>query len=139
MGKLKNVIYVSSAVRKYSKDELHEYLIKFRDNNKKNGISGVLIYQEGTFLQFIEGPIAAVDSLIEKIAADQDHKGITTLREQEADVRLFSDWSMGFKEMSGIEDLPDYYDFVNRTLEGADESEFAYRFIRSFAHNYYRK
>ena len=58
MSKLKNVLYVSSAIRKFTKDELHGHLKKFRKNNEKTGISGVLVYQEGNFLQFIEGPIA---------------------------------------------------------------------------------
>lgn len=137
MSKLKNTLYVSSAIRRFSRDELHGHLQKFRANNIKNGITGILIYQEGTFLQFIEGPGEQVDKLIKKISNDQDHKDIITLRAQEADKRLFPDWSMGFREMTGLEDLPDYYDFVNRTLEGTDESEFAYRFIRSFADNFY--
>ena len=137
MSKLKNVLYVSSAIRKLSKEELHTRLLKFRENNERNGISGVLVYQEGTYLQFIEGPVEAVNVLVATIAEDKSHKDIITLREQEAELRLFPDWSMGFKEMTGVEELPDYYDFVNRTLEGGDESEFAFRFIRSFANNFY--
>lgn len=137
MSNLKNVVYVSSAVRRMSKDELRDRLLKFRANNEANGISGVLIYQDGTYLQFIEGPAEVVDKLLETISADKDHKDFTTLLEREAQARLFPDWSMGFSEMTGLEDLPDYYDFVRRTIEGVDEGEFAYRFIRSFAHNFY--
>jgi len=140
MSKIKNTLYVSTAARKYTKEELHDYLRQFRRNNVAVGVTGILIYQEGTFLQFIEGDENIVDSLVQKIADDERHNDLITLRDQITDKRLFPDWSMGFREMTAIDELPDYYDFVNRRLEGTEENEgeFAYRFIRSFADNFFK-
>lgn len=60
----------------------------------------MLIYFDGTFVQFIEGPKNNVDFLFETLLKDQRHQDVILLIEGASKERAFEDWSMAFKELS---------------------------------------
>jgi hypothetical protein len=95
-GDLILLVYVSSATRLYSRDELMEILRKGRANNMRAGITGMLLYHDGSFMQAIEGPTAAVEALEARIARDPHHHGMIGICRRPITERAFSDWSMGF-------------------------------------------
>ena len=49
------LIYVSSAIKLMHDDELLLLLEKARENNSRLGITGMLLYKEGNFMQMLEG------------------------------------------------------------------------------------
>jgi len=65
-----------------------------RDYNQQHGITGILCYGNGQFLQCIEGEKAHVFALKQRIFADNRHKNVETLLLQTIDHRSFSDWRM---------------------------------------------
>jgi len=108
------LIYLSSATRQLSADALLDLLKVSRENNIKHNITGMLLYFDGNFLQLMEGAEEDVTRLFAIIEKDTRHTGIITVEEGPVSKRLFSDWSMGFKEtsMKEINELPGYTDIT---------------------------
>ncbi len=63
-------------------------------NNKQQGITGILCYGNGQFMQCIEGTKAEVLALQKRIFADKRHKNTTVLSVKAIDKRNFNDWRM---------------------------------------------
>src|SRR4051812_34049510 len=97
------LIYISAAAKLFTDAELKALLIKCRDNNKRNNITGVLLYSEGTFLQVLEGEEDIVGSTFRKIEGDPRHTSIIKLVEENQDERVFPEWSMAFKTVSAAD------------------------------------
>lgn len=92
--------YVSCVSAPLSRQQLLALLLQCRTNNTARGITGMLLYGRGTFLQTVEGDAAVVDPLVEKIWKDDRHKDIRLLSRQELGKRQYADWSMGFAEIT---------------------------------------
>lgn len=111
--------YVSSSTStEVSSDELLDILGKSRANNTLLGITGMLLYKDGNFMQVIEGPDEPIKDLFNKISRDPRHKGVIVLLKQKITQREFPDWSMGFRNLRDV-DLnltPGYRDFLNISL-----------------------
>jgi hypothetical protein len=112
------LVYVSAATVPFSKADLVDLLTKAREKNQKAGISGMLLYQDGDFLQLIEGERSAVKELFEVIKADPRHSGTIVVDEEEAEDRVFADWSMGFRDLSdpAVQAIPGFSQFMNTPL-----------------------
>ncbi|MCH8488783.1 MAG: BLUF domain-containing protein [Oceanicaulis sp.] len=70
------------------------------------GVTGVLIYERGRFVQLLEGPAASVDALLDDIEMDVRHGLFQILWRTPADSRMFERWSMAFMD-AGASPLPD--------------------------------
>lgn len=103
-SQLRQVTYISSATKRMGGRELLAMLERARASNQAHGITGMLFYLDGNFLQVIEGESAAVDELRQRIARDPRHKGLVILMNRIVADRAFPDWSMGLK---GVADLTD--------------------------------
>jgi methanogenic corrinoid protein MtbC1 len=57
-------------------------------------VTGMLIYERGSFLQTLEGPKDKLDALWSSIKQDPRHDHIEVLTEHIAPSRLFSDWDL---------------------------------------------
>ena len=95
-----HTIYVSTAVEPMSDDALKELLHTSRVNNKRNRITGMLLYKGGHFIQVIEGDEAPVTELMNIIKNDIRHKNIDILRSEYMQNRDFPNWTMGFKNLN---------------------------------------
>lgn len=112
-----HLIYTSYAYREFLERDLFELLDKSRTDNKKMGITGMLLYLEGKFIQVLEGSEEAVKKIYHKISLDDRHHRVTTIIEGESPERLFKDWLMGFKKLtneefinqSGFEDIDIFF------------------------------
>ena len=74
---------------------IESILAQSREYNPANGISGVLCYGAGVFLQCIEGGRAQVNELYSHIVGDKRHRDVTLLHYEEILERRFGGWSMG--------------------------------------------
>ena len=108
---METLTYVSTAVELFSKEDLEHLLRESRARNSQHGITGLLLYNDGTFMQTIEGMTADVRKLYENICADTTHYGIIKLVHQDIVERVFPDWSMGF--MNGPKDMEGYNDYFD--------------------------
>ena len=90
------MIYASAAVKPFSPTELTELLRKARIKNSRMGVTGMLLYDRGSFLQVLEGESDQVGALYEIISKDPRHERVVKLLESTITARSFADWSMGF-------------------------------------------
>ncbi|MEO0948655.1 MAG: BLUF domain-containing protein, partial [Cyanobacteria bacterium J06641_5] len=80
-----------------------ELLEESRVKNAQHEITGMLLHENGSFFQILEGPAEAVDRLYEQIAQDDRHtKTVTIIREPIAK-RSFGAWTMGFPSLDSEE------------------------------------
>lgn len=107
------LIYTSVATVAFSDDDLNELLFKSRRKNEAADITGMLLYDRGTFLQVLEGPDQAIKDLYDTIRKDPRHERQIVLSERNINEREFSQWRMGFVKMSkdSTFDLPGFEDF----------------------------
>lgn len=101
---LHRVVYLSSATQSFPPEALEELLVAAREANTANGVTGVLIYHDGSFLQVLEGPREKVLAALDAIRADTRHAGIIMLENRACLRTTFPDWSMGYL---GVDDFSD--------------------------------
>ena len=113
IGELVSAVYFSSAVQKLSLEEVLAMLRSIRPKNQQLGITGMLLYRDGNFLQVIEGPQTAVRKLISTIERDARHRNIVLLGVKPIAERQFSEWSMAFRDVSKMAlEEPGYSPFL---------------------------
>jgi hypothetical protein len=95
------LVYVSLAVKPFSQIDLTKLLVNARTRNTSVGVSGVLLHQAGSFLQVLEGEPAAVEEIYARVTKDPRHRSVLMLLRQPVVERNFTDWSMGFIDVSG--------------------------------------
>jgi hypothetical protein len=83
--------------------ELEEILKKSRENNTRLGLTGMLLYYEGAFMQVLEGSEETVRGLYTRIGLDPRHHLITLLLTEYVPERNFPDWSMGYHRLQSEE------------------------------------
>lgn len=110
-----SLIYASTAVKLLTSDELIDLLTKSQNNNVQNGITGMLLYRGGNFIQVIEGEPDDVLDLYHKIESDPRHKDVTLLSKDPIKSRQFPNWSMGFGNIDQmtVSELEGYTEFLN--------------------------
>ncbi len=99
---LVRLLYASRAVPAIDQDALVTILRKSKANNPGTGITGVLCFSEGIFLQVLEGGRQAVNQLYNRISADARHTDVTLLCYEEIGERRFAGWSMGQVNMGRL-------------------------------------
>ncbi|WP_462266005.1 BLUF domain-containing protein [Mucilaginibacter sp.] len=109
---MKYIVYLSTATHLMNQSELLSLLNTSRRNNQQNGLTGMLLYSEGTFIQLLEGDSERVSRTYESILSDERHKNIIKLTEGENKERQFPDWSMGFKAADAAE-LAEFEGYIN--------------------------
>lgn len=111
---LYHIAYISFSHKLLSERELEELLVKIRALNKKQGITGMLLYNNLSFIQVIEGEKEKLIMLYEKICKDPRHENIVKLVEEPINKRAFPDWSMGFEIIDNKQTakIPGYNNFM---------------------------
>ena len=113
-----SLVYLSAATVWFSNQDLTDLLAKARENNSKLGVSGMLLFKEGNFLQVLEGESSTVIALFKKISKDPRHRKVVALSQAPIHQKDFPDWSMGFKKYNSGEKilLPGYTNFLDLPL-----------------------
>jgi hypothetical protein len=91
---LVRLLYASRAVDT-SPGAIESILSQSREHNPASGITGILCYGGGIFLQAIEGGRMQVSELFGHIQCDARHKDVVLLQFEEILERRFGGWSMG--------------------------------------------
>jgi hypothetical protein len=117
-----SLVYVSSATEPFSTKQLYDLLAKSRENNARRGLTGILLYKDGNFMQLLEGPEQAVRDLMDAIQQDSRHQGLIVLSQTTVAERSFPEWSMGFCDLDAPEtkSIPGYSEFLNSPLTGEE-------------------
>jgi class 3 adenylate cyclase len=92
---MKRIMYISTMTEPMSDEEVRTIALKSSENNRKVGLTGILLSAHEFFFQILEGEEGAVDRLVEKIRLDPRHRDLLILKAEHAVAeRLFPDWSM---------------------------------------------
>lgn len=98
---LVRLLYASRAVDPRP-EVIEDILAQSRQFNPTCGITGILCYGAGVFLQAIEGGRMAVNELYGHIQRDPRHKDVVLLDYAEISERRFGGWTMGQVNVSRI-------------------------------------
>ena len=99
---LVRLMYASRAQPAVDHEELMAILRKSKANNPSLGVTGVLCFSGGIFLQVLEGGRTAVNRLYNRIVTDSRHTDIELLLYEEIAERRFAGWSMGQVNMQRL-------------------------------------
>ena len=131
------IVYVSSATGRPGDAQLMRILETARHFNGGQGITGMLLYRDGSFMQALEGPAQAVRDLYLRIRLDPRHRSVTTLVAEPLQQREFADWSMGFHNLddsarrpAGISEAERVFFSLDRESQAA--RGVAYRLLAGF-------
>jgi hypothetical protein len=119
MEDLIRVIHVSAASPDISEHDTVKFLNEARKVNRKNDVSGMMLYIGGCFLLSLEGEAAGVDCATREIFADKREMR-TILREPIAE-REFPEWIMGFEAI----ELPEAERLLGQPLMSESGSRLA--------------
>ena len=96
MSNTHRLIYVSAAREEMTSEQLDSILAVARRNNEPAGVTGLLLFHDGSFFQVLEGPKEAVMRIFSAIEKDPRHSRVILLQTQAAASRAFPSWSMGY-------------------------------------------
>jgi hypothetical protein len=126
---LLRLVYTSRASDRCDQNELAHIMATARACNPQVGITGQLLYEQGLFAQWIEGPADAVEALWRKLQRDPRHHRIQLVSAYAIERRSFPQWSMAIASAQGervshvqgfvdesIAQLPAILDFPDRIL-----------------------
>lgn len=91
------LLYIST-VSPACQVNLAEILDLSRRNNRNAQITGLLLFNGKRFLQVLEGPLDAVSTTYQRIAADGRHRAPVLLARKQIAAREFGEWSMGYRD-----------------------------------------
>lgn len=90
---LTRLIYASLAICPSDAD-LPEILDWSRRVNPDLGVTGVLLYLDGVYMQYLEGDEPVVAALFGSIRKDTKHRGVTQFDQRAVSKRAFPSWSL---------------------------------------------
>ncbi|KJZ08701.1 phosphonate transporter [Marinomonas sp. SBI22] len=122
---LVHCIYTSASTIEFTPEDITELLEKARRNNDKLGVSGMLLYDEGSFFQVLEGDPQVVARLLKTIQNDKRHDKVVKIIYEDIEERDFSEWTMGYSgasrsDLQSIDGLNDFFQ-TNNTFVELDE------------------
>jgi hypothetical protein len=97
---LEVLVYVSTATHLLSAAEIDHLLKRARQRNAEQLVTGVLLYDRGNFIQYLEGPTAGISLVYDFIVRDTLHQGIVELVREPIATREFGEWFMAFRSVS---------------------------------------
>ncbi len=92
---LVRLLYASRAAAPLTASIVDSILDRSRENNPKQGITGILCFSDDLFIQVLEGGRNEVCELYNAIVRDPRHLDVRLLSYEEIPERRFGGWTMG--------------------------------------------
>ena len=101
------IVYMSEYVGNSNSmfSDIGDIITTSKANNPKRGITGILLYHKGNFVQVLEGEEAALRGLMQIIEKDERHKDLRYLVDENITERGFDQWNMDFFNLSDKDNL----------------------------------
>jgi hypothetical protein len=128
MSHVWQLMYRSRQAYEMKAADMVKLLFDARAFNRDNGITGLLLYHGGRFMQLLEGEQRQVQRLYRKISEDARHRDVMIEVDVPADRRLFPDWQMGYAEVPEMDGFP--------ALAGAESERDAMDTLRILARDH---
>lgn len=110
------LVYESTETDAMTEADLRDLLLSAREKNDDLGVTGLLLYAHGRFLQVLEGPEATVRDLYATIRDDSRHTNVEILLTTSTTERTFPDWEMGVERPGAFVNL----DGISSFLQSGD-------------------
>ena len=117
------LLYSSLAAEDVTEHDLVALLETSRRNNAAVGITGLLVFHAGSFMQLLEGEEEAVMRLYQKILDDARHTQSRILWKGPIPQRTFGEWTMAFKQLGDLD--PSHLAGYSRFLEEGFAGDYA--------------
>ncbi len=91
---MSKVVYQSRASRALSPQEIDELTCTSQARNEREAVTGLMVYDDHRFFQWIEGPADSVDRIMHSIRGDARHTDVNVLSNERIAERAFDGWSM---------------------------------------------
>lgn len=101
-GGLYAIVYVSQAARVLTLPELQHLQAQAQLRNQQEDVTGVLLYADGAFIQYLEGPAPGLGRTYERIRPHPWHYGVIDLVREPIRSREFAGWSMAFRVVGAL-------------------------------------
>ena len=111
-----SICYFSTINAPLTEDELYQLLHSSANKNKKDDITGILIYADGNFMQVLEGQEKLIKKLYRKISRDRRHKNVIKVSEMMYTDKIFEAYGYGFTvidDKENINSLNKYLDWLH--------------------------
>ncbi|MEQ8850402.1 MAG: BLUF domain-containing protein [Phycisphaerales bacterium] len=95
-------LYVSHAASAFTEDDLAAISAECADGYRQVGMTGMMLYGCGVFVELLEGDPHYVAYMMDSIKSDARHTDFTTIIEGPASKRAFQDWTMHVLNTSPI-------------------------------------
>lgn len=100
---IRRLLYRSRQAYAFGADDLLRLLLAARRHNGDSGITGMLLFREGDFMQLLEGTVADVDALYARIAEDPRHRDLDMLQATDAAERMMPGWRMAYAQVPRLD------------------------------------
>lgn len=97
---LSHLIYVSNRSQNCTEAEIEKILTSCKKNNSQYDITGVLLYSDFKFVQYLEGEYKEIMGLYDKIKTDKRHTNPVLLTSAPIQERSFPSWQMGARKFN---------------------------------------
>ncbi|HCA11785.1 MAG TPA: blue light sensor protein [Marinobacter adhaerens] len=135
--RLCRLIYFSSVSSHLQESDLDDILAESIKRNERDGITGLLAYDQFNFMQVLEGEEDAVNRLYLGITADPRHQDVRLIQYEQIDHRQFDDWAMA---LAKLPEVPGNY--INKLYGGFKPQLFSTRdalIYFNFLRNYLKR
>ncbi len=92
----RQIIYTSRPTAEIDDSVLLNILVRSQVKNDDMGISGLLVFHHGQFMQLLEGDADVVGKLMDTIRQDPRHADVAVLLDRESPKRCMPMWAMAF-------------------------------------------
>lgn len=113
------LIYTSRAAPNVTDADFRTISMFSSLRNKRGDISGLLLHYDGKIMQVLEGPEEAVKQLFGKIEKDKRHFDVRVEASRSCSVKIFQEWSMGYRPLSSAADMDAFFELTKDNLESA--------------------
>lgn len=124
---MERLVYISTSRAVPDRQLVDDILAQSRRNNRREGLTGLLVVCGRRFLQVLEGQSEALDAAYGRIKADTRHFAMVELGRKQISKRAFAGWDMGCELINGA----DLNGFVDELTSGVDDADLQAQF-RSF-------
>ncbi|WP_231382087.1 BLUF domain-containing protein [Sphingobium indicum] len=95
---LHQIMYISTVTGTVTPQECAAIAHASAIRNRRDDVTGLLLFNSRRFLQVLEGPKDAVENIFARIHGDSRHRGVVKLREGMIDTREFGRWAMAYDD-----------------------------------------
>jgi len=86
-------VYVSTAARPLSAQQIADFAGACHRNDRRAGLTGLLVVHQGRVLHILEGDEAAIQRRVQKLQDDVRLTEMEVLQSREVKMRAFVDWT----------------------------------------------